>query len=137
MDDPVELGSAQPDELEVGLARQAGAVARFNRFYARQIGILTESLLQSAFSLTEVRVLSELSHRGNASATELAGGLGLDAGYLSRIVRSFEERDLIVRTASEADGRRATIALTEAGHEAFGKLDRRSHEDIRSLLVRL
>src|ERR1700746_1629805 len=80
------------------------AVRRFNRFYTKQIGVLQEGLLKSDLSLTEVRVLYELAHRSDPTATIVAGELGLDPGYLSRILRRFEKKRLVEREPSASDG---------------------------------
>src|SRR5690349_18853398 len=91
------------------------AVRRFSRFYTRQLGLLEEGLLKSSFQLTEARILYELA-RGNAlTATQLCRDLGLDAGYLSRILKTFEGSGLIIRSAAPHDGRQSVIALTDAG----------------------
>lgn len=113
------------------------AVRAFNRFYTRQIGLLDEGLLKSAFSLTEARVLYELAHRDGLTATDLGRDLGLDPGYLSRLLKKFEERGLVERAATEADARRSSIALTPAGRTAFAPLDRDSHGQVAALLDRL
>ncbi len=117
--------------------QHVSAVRRFNRFYTRQIGVLHEGLLQSPFSLTEVRVLYELAHRDNLTAAELAKGLGLDAGYLSRILRRFEYSGLIDKTLSETDGRRSHLRLTQQGRDAFAPLNQRSHDEVAAILGRL
>ncbi|CCV13032.1 bifunctional helix-turn-helix transcriptional regulator/GNAT family N-acetyltransferase [Mesorhizobium sp. STM 4661] len=113
------------------------AVRSFNRFYTRQIGLLDEGLLKSAFSLTEARVLYELAHRDGLTATDLARDLGLDPGYLSRLLKKFEERGLVERAAIEADARRSSIVLTPAGRQAFAPLNRDSHDQVAALLDRL
>ena len=113
------------------------AVRAFNRFYTRQIGLLDEGLLKSAFSLTEARVLYELANRDGLVASDLVRDLGLDPGYVSRLLKKFEERGLVEREATEADARRASIALTSAGRDAFAPLNRDSHDQVAALLDRL
>ncbi len=78
---------------------------RFSRFYTRRLGLLGEGLLKSDFSLTEARVLYELAHRDGLTATDLCRDLALDAGYLSRILKAFDQRGLILRGPSPRDGR--------------------------------
>jgi DNA-binding MarR family transcriptional regulator/GNAT superfamily N-acetyltransferase len=114
--------------------QRVGAVRRFNRFWTRRIGVLREGYLESPFSLTEVRVLYELASSEEATASELGKELGLDAGYLSRILRGFEGRGLISKKLSETDGRRSLLRLTEEGQEAFAPLDARSREDVGAML---
>jgi DNA-binding MarR family transcriptional regulator/N-acetylglutamate synthase-like GNAT family acetyltransferase len=119
------------------LERRVEAARRFNRFYTRQIGLLRRGAYDSPFSLTEVRVLYELAHRDQPTATELGRDLGLDAGYLSRILRGFEKRALVTRTRSAADGRRSHLALTALGRKVFAPLDARSHDEVAALLAAL
>ncbi len=126
--------SAQP--IRVSELRIA-AVRRFTRFYTRQIGLLCEGLHASPFSLTAARVLYELANREAPTAADIGRDLGLDAGYLSRILRSFAERGLIARTRSEQDGRQNHLSLTPAGHAAFAPLDRGSHDEVAAMLAPL
>lgn len=120
--------------MEQGLDRRVEAVRRFNRFYTRRIGVLQEGLLKSPFSLTESRVLYELAHRGSCTAADLVRDLGLDAGYLSRILRGFDRGGLLDRQPSEADGRQTLLRLTDAGRDAFAPLNSRSREEIGAML---
>jgi DNA-binding MarR family transcriptional regulator/GNAT superfamily N-acetyltransferase len=110
------------------------AVRRFNRFYTKQIGVLQHGLLDSPFSLAEARVLFELAHRNRPTATQLGADLGLDAGYLSRILRGFERKGLVRKARSANDRRERFLALTDAGHKAFARLDARSADAVRALL---
>jgi DNA-binding MarR family transcriptional regulator/N-acetylglutamate synthase-like GNAT family acetyltransferase len=120
-----------------GLAERVAAVRRFNRFYTREIGVLREGLLDRRFPLTEARVLYELAQRDGLTAAKLAKSLGLDPGYLSRILRSFIKRGLLKRTRSAADGRESLLALTKAGHAAFAPLNARSEAEIGAMMKRL
>ena len=112
-------------------------VRRFNRFYTKQIGVLQEGLLSSPFSLTGVRVLYELAHRDKPTAGELCKGLGLDAGYLSRVLRSFETQGLIRRVRSATDGRQSLLTLSARGRKVFAPLEARSNEQVGAMLDRL
>src|SRR6266568_5326064 len=109
-------------------------VRRFNRFYTRQIGLLQEGYLKSPFSLSEVRVLYELAHRQRPTATELCRDLGLDAGYLSRILRGFHKRGLVARAPAPADGRRSLLSLTDKGRAVFRELDVRQNDEVVAML---
>jgi DNA-binding MarR family transcriptional regulator/GNAT superfamily N-acetyltransferase len=112
-------------------------VRRFNRFYTRQIGLLGAGYLQSPFSLTQVRVLYELAHRDRPTAAGLSKDLGLDPGYLSRILQGFRKSGLIARERSRTDGRQSHLSLTEKGQAAFAPLNARSHDDIGVMLGEL
>jgi DNA-binding MarR family transcriptional regulator/predicted GNAT family acetyltransferase len=122
---------------ESGFEQRIGAVRRFARFYTRRIGLLDEGLLESPFSLSQARVLYELAQQREATATALASALDIDHGYLSRILRGFAERDLIVRRRDKNDGRQVVISLTTKGHKAFAALDHRSQRETGDLLKHL
>src|SRR6185369_1991724 len=94
-------------------------VRSFNRFYTKQIGLLQSSYLKSSFSLAEVRVLYELAHTESATATSLGRELGLDAGYLSRMLLGFEKKGFITKTQSKTDGRQSYLTLAKKGLKAF------------------
>lgn len=116
---------------------QIAAVRAFNRFYTRKLGVLDQHLMQSPFSLSEARVLYELAHRNELSAKEIGIELGLDAGYLSRMVQSFDEHGLITRTPLESDRRQYQLALTAKGREAQAELERRSQDEVGAMLAKL
>jgi DNA-binding MarR family transcriptional regulator/GNAT superfamily N-acetyltransferase len=115
----------------------ATAVRRFNRFYTRQIGLLDEGLLDSAFSLTEVRLLYEIAHHAGITATQLREILALDAGYLSRILRGLRRQGLVSARAPTADRRQRRLTLTGRGRRTFDTLDARSTEEVGAMLARL
>lgn len=131
------MAAPEPATAETDLERRIAVVRRFNRFYTKQIGLLRDGYLDSAFSLTQVRVLYELAHREDSTTSELARDLGLDAGYLSRTLRGFEQQALVEKRRSQTDARQLLLRLTERGWAAFAPLERRSHDDVGALLGRL
>jgi DNA-binding MarR family transcriptional regulator/ribosomal protein S18 acetylase RimI-like enzyme len=110
------------------------AVRAFNRFYTRKLGVLDQQLLESPYSLTEARMLYELAHKDSLSAREIGDTLGLDAGYLSRILKGFTEKGLISRRPSAKDRRLHQLSLTAKGRLAFGRLNRGSHDHVEAML---
>ncbi|MGE0563644.1 MAG: GNAT family N-acetyltransferase [Pseudolabrys sp.] len=120
-----------------GRSERVAAVRHFNRFYTQAIGVLHEGWLDSRFSLAEARVLYELSRLGTATATDLAATLGLDAGYLSRILRAFQKQGLISRKAAPHDKRVSHISLTARGHKAYAPLEAKTKSDIAAMLAKL
>ncbi len=112
------------------------AIRQFNRFYTRRIGAL-DPYLGSPMSLTDVRVLYELAHRETAVASEIGRDLGLDAGYMSRILRRFESEGWLTREPHPRDARQSVLHLTEAGHAAFAPLQQKSREEAAALLESL
>jgi DNA-binding MarR family transcriptional regulator/N-acetylglutamate synthase-like GNAT family acetyltransferase len=119
------------------LERAIAEVRAFNRFYTQKIGVLNEGLLASPFTLTQVRVLWELAHHADLAAGVLARRLGLDPGYLSRILADFEQRGLLARTTASTDRRRSHLSLTKKGARAFAPLDARSHDEVAAMLATL
>ena len=120
----------QKDEL----ATRIEAVRRFNRFFTRRIGVLRGGLLHTPYSLTEARILFEISRRDGLTASDLSRELGLDPGYLSRILARLGRRGLIDKVRSETDGRQRLLSLTSEGQDAFSLLDSRSREEVAEML---
>ncbi len=110
------------------------AVRRFNRFYTRQIGVLRKTYLDSPYSLGEMRVLYELAHGDQLTASDIGRALDLDAGYLSRLLRNFKKRGLISRTTSAKDARQSHLALTARGRKLFAPMEQRSQQQAGAML---
>ena len=127
----------EPALTDPAVLRRAQVVRHFNRFYTQRIGALHERLQKSPFSLTEVRVLHELQRGRADTAAALARNLGLDSGYLSRLLTSFERRNLISRRPSEADARQSLLTLTDAGRRAYEPLDEAANDEVCAQLMRL
>ena len=130
MSQPNSAMSPQPDS-------EVAAVRAFNRFYTRKLGVLDQQLLKTPFSLSEARVLYELSHREEPAAKEIGIELGIDPGYLSRIVQKFDEDGLITRKPLPTDRRQYRLALTAKGRQTFAKLERSMQDDVGAMLAAL
>lgn len=114
--------------------QRVAAVRAFNRFYPLKVGLLSPGYLHSSFSITEARVIHEVATHPGSEVAQLRHELGLDAGYLSRILNRFESEDLIKRGRSSADRRRQLVELTAKGRRTFASLDRRSGAEIGDVL---
>ncbi len=116
-------------------AREIESVRAFNRFYTKHLGLLRESYLASGFSLTQARVLYELGSRSGSRSTELADVLNLDPGYLSRVLKRFQQKRLISRAPAKEDGRISNVSLTAHGRSEFEKLNSRSQAEVGDVLA--
>ncbi len=125
--------------LEIGKGKMdiVSEVRAFNRFYTSVIGVLGAGMHDTSYSLTEARVLFELGTAEAADAADIRAMLGLDPGYLSRILARFESDGLVSRERSAEDARRQVVRLTPKGRDTFAVLDRRSAAEIETLLAKL
>ena len=118
------------------MAATAGAhdaiddVRAFNRFYTRVIGVLDDGVVETSYSLPEARVLFELAQVDEGEVGEVRRSLGIDAGYLSRMLARFEAQGLIARRRSASDARRQLVQLTDLGRSEFAMLDGRSADQV-------
>jgi DNA-binding MarR family transcriptional regulator/GNAT superfamily N-acetyltransferase len=126
--------AARPPAAPLPDAQRIAAVRRFNRFYTQKLGVLQPGWLDSPFSLTEARVLYEIRQRGRTTATDIGRELGLDAGYLSRILRRFHKSGLIRKEVSPDDARQSFLSMTARGRTAFEPLETRTLQQVGALL---
>jgi DNA-binding MarR family transcriptional regulator/GNAT superfamily N-acetyltransferase len=123
--------------MPAGNENATAAIRDFNRFYTRQLGLLDQDFLGSAFTLTEGRVLYEVAHRDSPTATDIARELSLDPGYLSRLLQKLERQGHLARGRDAKDGRQRPLRLTRTGRRVFERLDRASGEQISTMIAAL
>lgn len=119
------------------MSDRIAAVRRFNRFHTRLVGALNEGLLASSFPLVQVRVLYEVANSEGVSASDLARRLGLDSGYMSRLIAGLEEKELLARSPAEDNARRLELRLTDRGRAIFAELNEASAKEVAALLAKL
>ncbi|HWW73673.1 MAG TPA: MarR family winged helix-turn-helix transcriptional regulator, partial [Duganella sp.] len=120
--------------MEQRTRQQAEVVRQFNRFYTVHLGLLRGRYLDTDYSLSESRMMYELSQHPGCTANHLRTTLGLDAGYMSRMVRSLTERGLIEGVRSQQDKRATLLNLTATGHTVIADINHRaSAETVRML----
>ena len=110
------------------------AVRAFNRFYTHQAGLLQEGLAHSPFTLAQARVLYEIAYTSGPTAAAIGRALGLDAGYLSRILAGLARQGLILRQPAPDDGRQRLLALSPRGQEIFAALEQSQAAQVADLL---
>ena len=114
--------------------KNVGDIRAFNRFYTRIIGLLDQHILESRYSLPEVRILYELYHSHDLTASDIIASLGIDKGYLSRMLLLFQKNKMISKKWSASDGRAAHLSLTAKGRKEFEILNDASNRHIRQIL---
>jgi DNA-binding MarR family transcriptional regulator len=119
------------------MTRHIKDIRAFNRFYTDVIGLVDQHILNSSYSLPEVRILYEMYYNGVATANEIISLIHIDKGYLSRILLKFEEEKLISKKRSIKDARTLLLALTGKGRSEFEKLDMASHNQVKEILSHL
>lgn len=107
---------------------------KFNRFYTNVLGFLNEHIYDSPFSLTETRILFEIYNTNNCTAKMLQENLGLDRGYVSRIIKRFEKENIIYKQKCEEDGRNHFIHLTTLGKNIYKKLEKKANQQVEYIL---
>jgi DNA-binding MarR family transcriptional regulator/ribosomal protein S18 acetylase RimI-like enzyme len=119
---------------EDSLRAAVSALRHFNRYYTNRIGVLSRYRLDTAFTLTEARVLLEIGRRGEHTQGALRADLKLDPGYLNRIVKRFASDGLVLTRPSPSDRRVTILSLSQDGRKAVEEIDRSSDQDAETLL---
>ena len=112
-------------------------IRAFNRYYTGLIGLLNDHLLDSEYSLAEVRILYEINTHQPVSASQIMSEMGIDKGYLSRVLKQLEKNGLISKQVSGEDARVTLVSLTAKGGSLFSKLNAASDKQIEALITNL
>ncbi|CAM4269480.1 MULTISPECIES: MarR family winged helix-turn-helix transcriptional regulator [Bacillus] len=108
-------------------------IRQFNRFYTKVLGLFNNQILDTDYSLTETRILFEISERTECIANNLVQELNIDRSYMSRILRRFEKEELIEKRSSLKDSRKNLLFLTKKGEELLDIIHIQSDEQINQL----
>ena len=137
----MEPVSAEDVSAEDVSAEDVKALRRFNRYFTRRIGVLDDHYLGQDRPLGEARLLFEISEAseaseagGGAALRDLRSRLGLDAGYLSRMIRTLEAQGLVRVSVHPGDSRLRVAGLTPAGRVEVKEQNRRANSLAEGLL---
>lgn len=119
------------------LKKHLSEIRAFNRFYTRFIGLLDKHILDSPYSLPEARILYELYHHETITASDIITSLGIDKGYLSRVLLHFEKKKLLVKKRVPEDKRSVYLGLTALGKKEFETINNASNNQLINLLEHL
>lgn len=109
----------------------------FNRFYTNILGLLNQHIIDSGYSLTEARILFEISKTDTCTANQLCSILNIERSYMSKIIHKFEKKQLITRQACLTDNRNMEIRMTQEGMSAFHELNDHANQQIENLLANI
>ena len=113
------------------------SIREFNRFYTKRIGVLHGALLQHGFTLAEIRVLWEIAHRDHITSQTIANELDMDRAFVSRLLWSLKESDIVRTEPSETDKRTKHLRLTKKGRAAIRVLEQQSSSDVQAMISKL
>jgi DNA-binding MarR family transcriptional regulator/GNAT superfamily N-acetyltransferase len=119
---------------ELQSAAQVSSIREFNRFYTARLGLLRRRHLDGEYSLTEARLLYEIGASPKMTATALRSALGLDRGYLSRLLTSLTRRRLVQQKASSSDAREKLLTLTALGEKKVSEMDEQSALEVHGMI---
>ncbi|MCM3718804.1 bifunctional helix-turn-helix transcriptional regulator/GNAT family N-acetyltransferase [Fictibacillus phosphorivorans] len=112
-------------------------IRRFNRYYANILGKIDQEIYNQPFPLTEARVITEIHSKKGSTATEVRENLGIDRGYMSRIIQRFEDENIIEKKQSTKDKRQYSLFLTEHGEKIYSDLVEKSNHGVEQMVQNL
>ncbi|TDL89546.1 GNAT family N-acetyltransferase [Vibrio vulnificus] len=112
-------------------------IRKFNRYYANVLGKIDQEIYNKPFPLTEARVITEINYRNGCTATEVRENLGIDRGYMSRIVQRFEDENIIIKKQSTEDKRQYSLYLTEYGENIYNDLVENANRGVDKMIDNL
>lgn len=112
-------------------------IREFNRFYLSTMDFYENKYLNSDYSMTESRVLYEIYENGKCNADDVVKKLHLDKGYLSRIIKRFENKLILQREKSQTDARFYHIQLTKKGKKVTEALIDEANQGIGNIIQSL
>lgn len=112
-------------------------IRSFNRFYTNVIGVVDRHILNSRYSLTEVRIMFEIYNYPGSTARKIKSFLHVDEGYMSRTIDKLTKLGLLKRKQSDNDKRAFILSLTKKGEQEFLKLNQLAEVEVELMIAHL